>query len=156
MTEVGLGEKVESVRAKVGLGNTDLLNAWRTVNVRVCRFSGRLSSHILFLPQTKAQEISHRMNGNVPSKQANTYSTIDELKEYFAQPKAGGDEKARLKIIVLEFRPGQLRLMTNQGSWHAHAEFSCVAFYIEHITLYKTSDITLIHTTSNTILSIYR
>lgn len=39
------------------------------------------------------------MNGNVPSKQANTYSTIDELKEYFAEPRAGGDEKARLKIV---------------------------------------------------------
>ncbi len=39
------------------------------------------------------------MNGNVPSKQANTYSTIDELKKYFAEPRAGGDEKARLKIV---------------------------------------------------------
>lgn len=38
------------------------------------------------------------MNGNVPCKEANTYSTIEELKEHFATPKDGGDEKARLKI----------------------------------------------------------
>ncbi len=49
--------------------------------------------------QTKAQEISHRMNGNVPSKQANTYSTIEELKAYFAEPKKGEEELARSKIV---------------------------------------------------------
>lgn len=41
MPEVGLGETVNSVRAKVGLGDTDLLNAWRTVNVRARSFGRR-------------------------------------------------------------------------------------------------------------------
>ncbi len=53
MTEVGLGEKVESVRDKVGLGDTDLLNAWRTVNVRVYRCSGRLSSYTYYRRKPK-------------------------------------------------------------------------------------------------------
>jgi len=100
--EVGLGEKVDAVRAKVGLGDTDLLNAWRTVNVRACHFDGYLFLSRSLSPlssQTKAQEISHRMNGNVYSKQANTYSTIEELKAYFAEPKKGEDELARSKIV---------------------------------------------------------
>jgi hypothetical protein len=39
------------------------------------------------------------MNGNIPTKEANTHSTIDELKAYFATPQDSGDEMARLKIV---------------------------------------------------------
>ncbi len=99
MTEVAFGDKVDEVRKKVGLDGLDLLNAWRTVNVKVCRLSGRPSSYILFLLQKKAREISYDMNGNVPAKQANTYSAINGLKKYFAEPRDGGDEMARLKIV---------------------------------------------------------
>ena len=52
-----------------------------------------------FLPQTKAQEISHRVNGTVPLKQAKTLVVIDELKGYWAEPKVQEDESARIKIV---------------------------------------------------------
>ncbi len=99
MPKVDLREKVASVRSKAGLAGTDFLATWRQVNVRV-RSLKVLSLYSYCSRQVKAQEISLAENGPISLvKGAKTLSPITKLKEHYAEPKDGEDEKARLKIV---------------------------------------------------------
>ena len=50
--------------------------------------------------QVKAQEISHKINGSIPVKNAFTFATIQALKEYFAEPRNDIDETVRVSIVA--------------------------------------------------------
>jgi len=112
MSVVRLGDDVASIRSKVGMGEDDYRNAWRSLNV--CAPGGIFYLSVGLRPfQQKATEICQSMYGNVSLKGTDTLPGILALKDHYTQAKGTEGPMEREKIVAA------LRV-NGAGAWIIH------------------------------------